>query len=74
MTEFVINVTQIEEMQTVGNTHELENIFARAKSTIVNGEKVILVRKNKTSPPEKFDELSTLQDLIQYKNSVFKYL
>jgi hypothetical protein len=53
---------------------ELEKIFSRARSTIVNGEKVILVRKSNNLPAEKFDELSTLEELGQYKKTVFKYL
>jgi len=73
MRDYVINVTRIEELQTLNDTNELENIFARAKSAIVNGEKTILVRKTGTSI-EKFEELSTLEDLRQYKKQVFKYL
>jgi hypothetical protein len=49
-------------------------IFTRAKSTIVNGEKVILVRRFADGRQEKFDEFSTLDELKQYKKSVFKYL
>jgi hypothetical protein len=74
MREYEINVSRIEELQTLKDRHELENIFTRAKSTIVNGEKVFLVRKSPSSPPQKFDELTTLQDLQQYKKAVFKYL
>ncbi len=58
----------------VKDTNQLENIFQRAKSTIVNGEKVVLVRKTATDKGQKFDELSTLEDLQQYKKMVFKYL
>ena len=74
MNEFVINVSLIEELQTVKDTDQLENIFQRAKSTIVNGEKVVLVRKSATDPGQKFEEFSTLEDLQQYKKRVFKYL
>lgn len=74
MNPFVIEVTRIEELQTLKDLHELENIFTRAKSTIVNGETVSLVRKNKNGKAEKFDELSTLEDLQAYRKSVFKYL
>ena len=58
----------------VKDTIELENIFQRAKSTIVNGEKVVLVRKSSAEQGQKFDEFSTLEDLQKYKKSVFKYL
>ena len=73
MRDYVINVTRIEELQTLNDINELENIFAKAKSAIVNGEKAILTRKTK-SATEKFDELSTLEELQQYKKQVFKYL
>lgn len=69
MQEYVINVAEIEELQTIRNTGELEKIFERAKSTIVNGERVILVRRK-----EKFDELTTEEDLEKYREHVFKYL
>jgi len=74
MNEFVINVARIEELQMLQDRQELEQIFARAKSTIVNGEKVILVRSSGSRPPEKFDELTTLSDLNVYRKEVFKYL
>ncbi len=74
MNTFVIEVTRIEELQTLKDLHELENIFVRAQSTIVNGETVSLVRKYKNGKSEKFDELSTLEDLQAYRDSVFKYL
>ena len=74
MKEYMNNVARIEELQTVGDKDQLENIFAKAKSTIVNGEKVVLVRQKGSAPAEKFDELSTLPDLQQFKKQVFKYL
>lgn len=74
MREYVIDVTRIEELQTLNDKDELENIFFRAKSTIVNGEKVLLVRKDKNGRSEKFDEMSTENDLEQYRERVFRYL
>lgn len=74
MREFVIDVSRIEELQTLKDTDELERIFSRAQSTIVNGEVVMLVRKDKEGTAQKFDELSTLEDLDRYKKAVFKYL
>lgn len=74
MTDYTINVTQIEELQTISNINELENIFARAKSAIVNGAKVILVRKEASGKSNKFDEIDTLEILESYKKGVFKYL
>jgi hypothetical protein len=74
MREYVIDVSEIEELQTLNDKDELENIFFRAKSTIVNGEKVILVRKNKKGKSEKFDEISTEDELEQYRQRIFRYL
>lgn len=74
MTDYTINVTQIEELQTINNTDELETIFARAKSAIVNGALVILVRKEASGKTNKFDEIDTLETLESYKKGVFKYL
>lgn len=74
MREYVIDVARIEELQTLNDKDELENIFSRAKSTIVNGEKVLLVRKDKNGRSEKFDEMSTEGDLQQYRETVFRYL
>lgn len=74
MRAYVIDVSKIEELQNLNDKNELEKIFFKAQSTIVNGENVILVRKDKQGVSQKFDELSTLEDLNRYKKSVFKYL
>ena len=74
MKEYVINVSRIEELQTLHDLHELDLIFSRARSTIVNGEKVVMVRTTGSAPPQKFDELSTLEDLELLRARVFKYL
>lgn len=74
MKDYTINVTQIEELQTINNTDELEKIFTRAKSAIVNGAKVILVRKDSSGKANKFDEMDTLDALENYRKEVFKYL
>jgi len=52
----------------------LENIFAKAKSAIVNGAKVLFVRKSLSGKVEKFDEMNTLDDLEKYRENVLKYL
>jgi hypothetical protein len=74
MEDYTINVTQIEELQTISNTDELENIFTRAKSAVVNGAKVILTRKEASGETNKFEEIDTLDDLEVYRERVFKYL
>jgi hypothetical protein len=73
MQEYIIDVSKIEELQTISNINELDNIYERAKSTIVNGEKVQLVRKLQ-GQHQKFDEFSTLEELADYKKTVYKYL
>ena len=74
MREYSIDVSRIEDLQTTNNISELEKIFNKAKSTIVNGERVILFRKDQSGAMNKFDEINTLEDLEQYKRGVFKYL
>jgi len=74
MREYVIDVTKIEELQNLNDKDELGTIFYRANSTIVNGEKVILIRKNKNGGSEKFDEITTQEDLEHFRKRVFKYL
>ncbi len=74
MREYVIDVSKIEELQTLNDKDELEKIFSRAQSTIVNGEKVILIRKDKNGKSEKFDEMSTESELEEYRERVFRYL
>ena len=74
MQDYTINVSKIEELQTINNTDELEMIFARAKSAVVNGAKVMLVRKEFSGKVNKFDEIDTLDALEAYKAGVFKYL
>ena len=74
MQDYTINVGQIEELQTINNTDELKNIFTRAKSAVVHGAKVILVRKETSGKVNKFDEMDTLDDLEKYREKVFRYL
>ncbi len=74
MEDYTINVTQIEDLQTISNTDELETIFTRAKSAVVNGAKVILVREETSGEKNKFDEIDTLNDLEAYRERVFRYL
>ena len=74
MQSYIIDVGKIEELQTLKDVRQLEEIFTRAKSTVVNGEKVILVRKDKKGKSEKFDEISTEQELETFRKRVFLYL
>ncbi len=74
MQEYIIEASHIEELQTISNRDELDKVFERAKQTIVNGESVILVRKQLNGKQEKYDELTTLDELSDYRKRVYKYL
>lgn len=74
MKEYTINVTEIEELQTTKNIDDLDRIFSRAHSTIVQGGSVVLNRENADGSNYTFDELTTENDLKDYKDNVFKYL
>jgi hypothetical protein len=74
MQEYKIDVSRIEGLQMVKDMLSLDRIFKEAKETLVNGETVWLMRKQPDGNAEKFDELTTLEDLNRYKKSVYKYL
>jgi hypothetical protein len=74
MQEYRIDVTEIEELQMIKDTQALDRVFKDAKETIVNGEAVWLTRRQQDGAYQKFDELTTLQDLQHYKKSVYKFL
>ncbi|MFT3822989.1 MAG: hypothetical protein QM731_03680 [Chitinophagaceae bacterium] len=74
MEDYIINVGQIEELQTINDIQSLDQIFQRAKRVVVGGGIVALVRENRSGQADKFDEFSTLEDLEQYKKNVYKYL
>ncbi len=74
MTEYEINVSEVEELQMTSRIVELEQMFTRAQSTIVQGGAVVLLRENFDGTTYKFDELTTEEDLGTYKETVFKYL
>lgn len=74
MQEYKINVTEVEELQTIKDTASLDRIFKDAKETLVNGEAVWLVRKQPSGEVVRFDTFTTLDELKQYKKSVYKYL
>ena len=74
MPEYLIDVAAVEELQMINDTDELDRMFARARSTVVQGGTVVLARKSKDGSMERFDEISTEPDLEQYKLGVYKYL
>jgi hypothetical protein len=74
MQDYVINVSQIEELQTLNDRSALDNIFERALRVVVGGGTIILVRQSSNGQREKFDSFSTEGDLAAYKKNVYKYL
>lgn len=74
MQPYEINVSEIEELQTIVNRQKLDKIFAKAQQTLVGGETVILLRQSADGKREKFDEINTLEDLAAYKKRVYLYL
>jgi len=72
--EYTINVQQVEELQTIGNREELENIFDRARRTVIGGGIVVLERRSPGGEVSRFDELTTEDDLTGYQQQVFKYM
>lgn len=74
MQEYIINITEMEELQTIKNTDALDHIFARAKKTLVGGERVVLVRQEASGRNYEVEALTTLDDLDAYRQRIFKYL
>lgn len=74
MQEYIINVAEVEELQTLQDTDALDNLFARAERTIVGGGTVALVRDSAGNKGERFETFSTQEDLGAYKKNVYKYL
>ena len=74
MTDFEIDLTRIEELQMIGNVHELDNIFQKAYIAITGGRKVILYRRQAITNKEKIEEIETEEALMEYKNRIYKYL
>ena len=74
MPDLEINVTQVEEWQTLGDRDALEQLFARAERVIIGGGEVILVRAKGKGKGERFDTITTEDDLKTYREQVFKYL
>lgn len=74
MAEYTINVSEIEDHQTISNVAELIQMFARAQSTVVQGGTVILIRRTPDGSVYKFDEIITETGIENYKLQVFKYL
>jgi hypothetical protein len=74
MEEYVIYVNQVEELQMVNDTNTLDIIFQRTKRMLVGGGTIALVRKNTNGREDKFDDITTLDDMEAYRKTVYKNL
>lgn len=74
MADYTINVSEVEDLQTTSNIAELNQMFARARKTVVQGGTVTLVRHTPDGSAYRFDEITTEVDIENYKQTVFKYL
>jgi hypothetical protein len=74
MEDYIIVVNQIEELQAIQDVQKLENIFERAKHTIIGGLNVILVREDKKGHREKFETFTNEKDFEEYRKRVFRFL
>ena len=74
MQEYIINVSEIEDLQTLRDTDALDLIFTKAERTIVGGGAVVLQRKSPNAKPERFEEFTNAADLADYKKGFYKYL
>lgn len=74
MAEIIIDVANVESLQMTHDVDELDRIFTKAKSIVVQGGTVVLARKSRQGAMERFDEISTEADLNTYRETVYKYL
>jgi len=74
MEDFIINVGKVEEWQTVKDMQALDEVFQRAKRTLVGGGTVALVRKQRNGDAYRFEEFTNLEDFEAYRKNIYKYL
>jgi len=73
MADYIINVAQIEEYQMLNDRQSLDAIFRKAQSSVVGGE-VVALERTSNGKTYRFEEISTLEDLNDYKKNVYKYV
>ena len=74
MEDYIINVGKIEEWQMIKDIQSLDEVFRRAKITLVGGGTVALVREQRNGEAYRFEEFTNLEDLVEYRKNVYKYL
>jgi hypothetical protein len=74
MEDYIINVGKVEEWQMVKDIATLDEVFRRAKKTLVGGGTVALVREQRNGDAYRFEEFTNLDDFEAYRKNVYKYL
>ena len=74
MEDYIINVGKIEEWQMIKDIQSLDEMFRRAKITLVGGGTVALIREQRNGDRYRFEEFTNLEDLEAYRKNVYKYL
>ena len=74
MEDYIINVGKVEEWQNIKDIGSLDEVFQRAKRTLVGGGTVALVREQRKGEAYRFEEFTNLEDFEQYRKNVYKYL
>ncbi|HWB94104.1 MAG TPA: hypothetical protein VG605_19760, partial [Puia sp.] len=74
MEDYIINVGKVEEWQTIKDITALDEVFQRAKRTLIGGGTVALVREQRNGDSYRFEEFTNLEDFEHYKKNVYKYL
>lgn len=72
--EFSINVQEVEQLQTVGDTGALEQLFEKARRMVIGGGSVVLERVSPGGEVSRFDSITSEADLETYRRQVFRYL
>ena len=74
MVNYTINIGVVEELQMLKDMPELNRIFSKAKSTVLQGGIVAINRTNSDGSIYTTDEISSEADLKAYQEKIFKYL
>lgn len=72
MEDYVIDVSEIEELQIISNVAALDIIFYKARKIVISGGIVVLERKNRDGSSDRFDSFTTEEEIDDYKNRVYK--
>jgi len=72
--EYLVEINIVEELQNTANRRELDRLFVKAKSTLVQGGNIILCRREKNGTLARFDMIDTDFDLLVFEKKVYQYL